>query len=215
MSNRILSLAVIMALAFTGLSAACHKDCGKEWKKHDKLTKKSKGTVDELKKRAQFYEAAYNSFIEKEAGKAAMESKNSLKECVANSSLSNKDIYKAVKNSLPKKKKAEGAEKHALKDVKQLIERICENREVQANGQSDATCVTQTAKAYFDSLIRVSKECPDAYARLKIAGFAYKTILKSLLKQGMKSEDLMKELEAAGITNSFILGKPAKMATAN
>lgn len=172
------------------------------------------GTVDELKKRAQSYEAAYNSFLSTEAGKASLESRSKLKECVANSSLSNKEIYKAVKSSLPMKKKAaEGVQKQALKDVMHLVERLCEKREVVANGQSDANCVTQTAKDYFDSVVRVAKECPEAYAKLKIASFAFTTVLKSLLKQGMKSEDLMKELQAAGISNTYLLDKPAKLAS--
>lgn len=212
MSKKILSLTAIMALAFTGLSASCYKDCGKDWKQH-KPSKKPIGTVDDLKKQAQSYEAAYKNFMETEAGKASLENRAKFKECIASSSLSNKEIYKAVKNSLPMKRKAaKGVQKHALKDVMHFVERMCKKREPVADGQNDGACVAQTATAYYESLVKVAKECPEAYAKLKIARFAFATVLKSLLKQGMKSEDLVRELQAAGISNEYILGKPAKMA---
>ncbi|MCE5317726.1 MAG: hypothetical protein LLG04_10290 [Parachlamydia sp.] len=219
--TKILSLAVLMAtLAFTGLSASCHKSsCGKTWKdsksskKDNKPSKKPLATVEDLKDRAKSYDAAYKTFMDQEAGKAVLESRNTLKESVANSSLSCKDIFKAVKKALPgKKKEADAAQKQAKKDMKRLLESICEKREPVANGQCDVNCVTKAATAYFDSMVRATKECPEAYAQFRIARFSFAKVLKSLLKQGMKSEDLAKELEAAGISNSYLLGKSAKSA---
>lgn len=215
------------SLAFSGLSASCYKQCGKTWKdskkdnkdikkdskKDSKPSKKPLATVEDLKNRAKFYDAAYKTFMDQEAGKAVLQSRTTLKESVANSSLTCKDIFKAVKKGLPvKKKEADESQKQAKKDMKRLLESICENREPQANGQCDETCVTKAATAYFDSLVRATKECPEAYAQFRVARFALAKVVKSLRKQGMKSEDLAKELEAAGISNSFLLDKSAKAA---
>lgn len=211
----ILSIAATLALAVNSLTAAPdYQACEKGWKSHP--IKKVLSTTEDLKKAAKSYEEAYQAYVSQESGKAAMESKKSLKEILNNSSVSNKEIYKAVKRTLlPQLKKSEtdtdavhAQRKLAYKEVMHQVERLCEKRVKLEKAPSDLNPVTQAAMAYFEKMITVAQTCPEAYQKLKLARFGYAIVLKSLLKQGMTSESLRKELEAAGITNSYLLNKP-------
>lgn len=219
-TTRILSFAATFALAFSALTAAtpanaCNKG-GKTGFPHlGRPHILPVSTVEDLKKSAQAFEAAYNTYAAQEAGKAAIQNRKSLQECVSNSSGSCKKITHEVKIALFKhiKKSKKGSanskeqNKFAFHEVMQQIEKVCERREGKDGLEKDITPVTNAAVAYFDNMVTVSQTCKDVYAQVKLARTHYYMALKSLVKQGKTSAELKKELVDAGISNPFLLKK--------
>lgn len=232
--NKLVTTSFILATASLGsLPAMAHAQHAKKAphkavENAEATTPAAPATLEDLKNAALAFEAADNEFTSHPHGQLSIHYKSILKIRVMNSQRDKNEIAKAVNHALnrhtskkgSRRKNCDNKHEHIEFAKNEVMRKFNGYLEKSSKGMGAAATeeapkhqrlrpVMKAARDYMYSMVVVSAKIKDKYNKQCKSRLDCKKVVQSLLEQGHTSETIRQEMQNAGVSNPYVLSKPA------